>query len=116
MEQHFKLAHKWACVLLIDEADVFLAKRTVSNLVVSMFEIGAYARQKTDIKRNGLVSGTLLPLSDWKYIMLTYPILSVSENARVLLEDPLPNNKPRRRHGRCISFPPPPDPLLPQAQ
>ncbi|KXX73455.1 ATPase family AAA domain-containing protein 3B [Madurella mycetomatis] len=27
MEQHFKLAHKWGCVLLLDEADVFLAKR-----------------------------------------------------------------------------------------
>ncbi|WQF80779.1 Putative AAA+ ATPase domain, ATPase, AAA-type, core [Colletotrichum destructivum] len=40
LEKHFKLAHKWACVLLLDEADVFLAKRT-----------------KTDVKRNGLVSG-----------------------------------------------------------
>ncbi|OBR12925.1 AAA family ATPase [Colletotrichum higginsianum IMI 349063] len=39
LEKHFKLAHKWACVLLLDEADVFLAKRT-----------------KTDVKRNGLVS------------------------------------------------------------
>ncbi|KAH7309949.1 P-loop containing nucleoside triphosphate hydrolase protein [Rhexocercosporidium sp. MPI-PUGE-AT-0058] len=39
MERHFKLAHKWGCVLLLDEADVFLAKRS-----------------KEDIKRNGLVS------------------------------------------------------------
>ncbi|KAK4220782.1 hypothetical protein QBC38DRAFT_505454 [Podospora fimiseda] len=39
MEEHFKLAHKLGCVLLLDEADVFLAKRT-----------------KEDIKRNGLVS------------------------------------------------------------
>ncbi|KAK1957573.1 hypothetical protein LY78DRAFT_663506 [Colletotrichum sublineola] len=39
LERHFKLAHRWACVLLLDEADVFLAKRT-----------------KTDVKRNGLVS------------------------------------------------------------
>ncbi|KPM40079.1 hypothetical protein AK830_g6502 [Neonectria ditissima] len=39
MERHFKLAHKWGCVLLLDEADVFLAKRN-----------------KTDVKRNGLVS------------------------------------------------------------
>jgi len=30
MEKHFKLAHKWGCVLLLDEADVFLAKRDVS--------------------------------------------------------------------------------------
>ncbi|KAK3368358.1 hypothetical protein B0H63DRAFT_528725 [Podospora didyma] len=27
MENHFTLAHKWGCVLLPDEADVFLAKR-----------------------------------------------------------------------------------------
>ncbi|EQB52527.1 hypothetical protein CGLO_07843 [Colletotrichum gloeosporioides Cg-14] len=33
------MAHRWACVLLLDEADVFLAKRT-----------------KSDVKRNGLVS------------------------------------------------------------
>lgn len=32
MEGHFKLAHKWGCVLLLDEADVFLAKRNVRNL------------------------------------------------------------------------------------
>lgn len=35
----FKLAHRWGCVLLIDEADVFLAER-----------------DKADVKRNGLVS------------------------------------------------------------
>lgn len=29
MEKHFKLAHKWGCVLLLDEAEVFLAKRDV---------------------------------------------------------------------------------------
>ncbi|KAI0381928.1 hypothetical protein F5Y04DRAFT_270592 [Hypomontagnella monticulosa] len=39
MENHFKLAHKWGCVLLLDEADVFLAKR-----------------DQKDIQRNGLVS------------------------------------------------------------
>ncbi|KAF8861394.1 P-loop containing nucleoside triphosphate hydrolase protein [Acephala macrosclerotiorum] len=39
MQKHFKLAHKWGCVLLLDEADVFLAKRS-----------------KDDVKRNGLVS------------------------------------------------------------
>ncbi|KAI0017487.1 hypothetical protein F4780DRAFT_587807 [Xylariomycetidae sp. FL0641] len=35
----FRLAHKWGCVLLLDEADVFLAKRN-----------------REDVKRNGLVS------------------------------------------------------------
>ncbi|KAF5661965.1 ATPase family AAA domain-containing protein [Fusarium circinatum] len=39
MEKHFRLAHRWGCVLLLDEADVFLAKRS-----------------KADVKRNGLVS------------------------------------------------------------
>ncbi|KAK4224087.1 hypothetical protein QBC38DRAFT_486247 [Podospora fimiseda] len=39
MESHFKLAHKWGCVLLLDEADVFLAKR-----------------DQRDVQRNGLVS------------------------------------------------------------
>ncbi|PGH00933.1 hypothetical protein AJ80_09095 [Polytolypa hystricis UAMH7299] len=39
MESHFKLAHKWGCVLLLDEADVFLAKY-----------------DQTDVQRNGLVS------------------------------------------------------------
>ena len=29
MENHFKLAHRWGCVLLLDEADVFLARRDV---------------------------------------------------------------------------------------
>lgn len=31
LEKHFTLAHKWGCVLLLDEADVFLAKRDVST-------------------------------------------------------------------------------------
>ncbi|KAK3328997.1 P-loop containing nucleoside triphosphate hydrolase protein [Apodospora peruviana] len=39
MANHFKLAHRWGCVLLLDEADVFLARR-----------------DQKDIQRNGLVS------------------------------------------------------------
>ncbi|EHK97480.1 putative ATPase family AAA domain-containing protein 3B [Glarea lozoyensis 74030] len=35
----FQMAHRWGCVLLLDEADVFLAKRS-----------------KTDLRRNALVS------------------------------------------------------------
>jgi len=30
LERHFTLAHKWGCVMLLDEADAFLAKRNVS--------------------------------------------------------------------------------------
>lgn len=39
LELTFRLAHRWNCVLLLDEADVFLAKR-----------------EKTDLRRNALVS------------------------------------------------------------
>jgi hypothetical protein len=34
MEKHFRLAHKWGCVLLLDEADEFLAKRNVSEYMI----------------------------------------------------------------------------------
>ena len=40
LERTFALANRWGCVLLLDEADVFLAQRT-----------------KEDFKRNGLVAG-----------------------------------------------------------
>src|SRR5690606_15326784 len=40
LEEYCELAYRWRCVLLLDEADVFLAKR-----------------EKGDIKRNALVSG-----------------------------------------------------------
>lgn len=40
LQEYCALAHRWRCVLLLDEADVFLAKR-----------------EKGDITRNGLVSG-----------------------------------------------------------
>ncbi|KIA75882.1 hypothetical protein HK57_00324 [Aspergillus ustus] len=39
LEAHFTLAHRWGCILLLDESDVFLAKR-----------------ERGDIKRNALVS------------------------------------------------------------
>lgn len=40
LEVNFALASRWGCILLLDEADVFLAERT-----------------KEDFKRNGLVAG-----------------------------------------------------------
>lgn len=40
LDHCFQMAHKWGCVVLLDEADVFLAKR-----------------DKTDLRRNALVSG-----------------------------------------------------------
>lgn len=44
LSKMFYLAERWDCVLLLDEADVFLAERT-----------------KSDLKRNSLVSGELKP-------------------------------------------------------
>lgn len=41
LEKFFELARKWSCVLLLDEADVFLS-----------------SRQRGDIRQNSLVSGT----------------------------------------------------------
>ncbi|KAM5349233.1 hypothetical protein ACJ41O_005740 [Fusarium nematophilum] len=32
LQYNFRLTHKWGCVLLLDEADIFLAKRTRSDL------------------------------------------------------------------------------------
>ncbi|KAI1479345.1 P-loop containing nucleoside triphosphate hydrolase protein [Daldinia eschscholtzii] len=40
LERNFQLAHKWGCVLLLDEADIFLSRRT-----------------NHDITRNAIVSG-----------------------------------------------------------
>ena len=41
LKQHFTLASKWDCVMLLDEADVFLAKRKSDDLhrnsIVSVF-------------------------------------------------------------------------------
>lgn len=39
LQHHFRMAHKWGCVLLLDETDIFLAKRT-----------------KIDIRRNAITS------------------------------------------------------------
>ncbi|KUI71151.1 ATPase family AAA domain-containing protein 3B [Cytospora mali] len=53
LEEHFNLAQRWGCVLLLDEADVFLVKRT-----------------KDDIQRNGLVSVFLRVLEYYKGILI----------------------------------------------
>ena len=42
LTEYFDMAHKWGCVLLLDEADVFLAKREKGG----------------NLQRNGIVSGT----------------------------------------------------------
>ncbi|KAF2682331.1 P-loop containing nucleoside triphosphate hydrolase protein [Lentithecium fluviatile CBS 122367] len=52
LEFNFQLAESWGCVLLLDEADVFLAERT-----------------KTDVKRNALVSVFLRALEYYRGIL-----------------------------------------------
>lgn len=78
LNSYFDMAHKWGCVLLLDEADVFLAKREKGG----------------DLQRNGIVSGTLpfRPCST----MLTRD-RSLSSSSRVLLRHPDPHNEPHRR-------------------
>ena len=41
LQTNFALANRWGCILLLDEADVFLAER-----------------RREDFNRNGLVAGT----------------------------------------------------------
>ena len=43
LNTYFDMAHKWGCVLLLDEADVFLARREKGG----------------DLQRNGIVSGMI---------------------------------------------------------
>ncbi|KAI9773325.1 MAG: hypothetical protein M1840_007540 [Geoglossum simile] len=52
LAKHFTLAHKWGCVMLLDEADVFLTKRN-----------------KEDLRRNGLVSVFLRVLEYYSGIL-----------------------------------------------
>lgn len=43
LDHNFHLANRWGCILLLDEADIFLTTRT-----------------ETDFERNGLVAGESL--------------------------------------------------------
>lgn len=73
LDTHFQLAHKWGCVLLLDEADVFLARR-----------------QAGDVKRNALVSGRyFLHLKGCVLLTVFY---SIPKNARVLFRNPDSHN------------------------
>lgn len=49
LRYHTELAEKWGCVLLLDEADIFLRSRGWD-----------------DMSRNALVSGTALPLQNFR--------------------------------------------------
>lgn len=62
LKEIFQLAQLWDCVLLLDEADVFLSQRT-----------------KTDLQRNALVSGESDPLCGKKKLLTIIVFLRVLE-------------------------------------
>lgn len=74
----FRLAVMWDCVLLLDEADLFLAKRDVGDLV-----------------RNSLVSGTVL-VSSPCFISLANNLHSLSSRVGLLRRRFVLDNEPRR--------------------
>lgn len=80
LTRDFKTARSWGVVLLIDEADVFMERRS-----------------SQDLQRNSLVAGELsyppvvLPIS----INHRAIISRVSQGPRVLRRDPLLDNQPR---------------------
>ena len=43
LERHFSLASRWGCVLLLDEADVFLAERSPQDFKRNSFVAGKKA-------------------------------------------------------------------------
>jgi hypothetical protein len=91
----FRLAHLWDCVLLLDEADVFLARRDIFNL-----------------KRNALVSGTYtIPHAPFQLVgCLTS--LSVPPSSRLLQRDSFRHDQQGRNARRGLQVPDPRQPLL----
>jgi hypothetical protein len=89
----FRLAHLWECVLLLDEADIFLSRRETS-----------------DLKRNALVSGNAAS-PDYIEHRLTLP--SISPRPRILLRHPVLDHQPRRHPRRSFQVPHPRLSLLP---
>ena len=77
LEKNFALASLWGCILLIDEADVFLE-----------------ARQTENFDRNSLVAGT----SSTPRPLLQPPpnSPSIPPHSRILHRHPLPYHQPRR--------------------
>ena len=73
----FHLASTWDCVLLLDEADVFLAQRT-----------------KQDLQRNALVSGE--HENRPRFLISRLISLSVPSSPRILYWDPIPHNQSSR--------------------
>ena len=77
----FRLAHLWDCILLLDEADVFLSRRELDHL-----------------ERNALVSGNQPP-HPRSEAGRSHPIFSVPPRSRVLQRHPLLDDESCRHVG-----------------
>jgi SpoVK/Ycf46/Vps4 family AAA+-type ATPase len=75
LNDNFRLADRWGCVLLLDEADVFLTKRG-----------------QEDLKRNTLVSG-IYASATRPTCTFAYHYYSIPKSSRVLSWDSAPNSK-----------------------
>lgn len=85
LEEYFRLASQWGCVLLLDEADVFLARRSEDQL-----------------KRNALVSGKEIMIS--RNDANTDDTNSVPQSPRVLLWSANAYHQSCRLIRRSVSF------------
>ncbi|KAK4676341.1 hypothetical protein QC764_510590 [Podospora pseudoanserina] len=74
LSKWFRLAEKWGAVMLIDEADIYLERRVVS-----------------DLRRNSLVFGEILR---WHPHLSTPVVLTL--NVQILPRNPVLDYKPRR--------------------
>lgn len=95
LSEYFDMAHKWGCVLLLDEADVFLAKREKGG----------------DLQRNGIVSGMFVIKR--LRIVLTL-VSSVPPGPGILLGHPYPYYESYWGIRRSVLFTCPHQALLPQ--
>lgn len=84
LQEAFQLAQLWNCVLLLDEADVFLAQRS-----------------EDDIQRNALVSGksycVYVDILKIVIILTLVPTSSLPPRSGILRRHPLPHEQPSRR-------------------
>lgn len=76
LESTFQMAQAWDCVLLLDEADIFLAQRS-----------------NADLERNALVSGILALVAHTLENPSTDQIPSISESIGVLRRHSLSHNQ-----------------------
>ncbi len=78
LNEYFDMAHKWGCVLLLDEADVFLAQREKGG----------------DLVRNGVVSGIKAAQNSQFKLIMTH---SISPGSGILCRHSHPHYQSNRR-------------------